>query len=90
MRYLILIGIRLYWLLPKKFRKKCLYRETCSRYVYRIARKYGFKEGIRALSRRIETCRPKYKIVEIDDQRIVICSNGKTISKEEMAKWLLK
>ena len=90
MKYIILIGIRFYWFLPQQWRKKCLYRETCSNFVYRQTKEYGFRQGVNALRRRIDTCKPRYKLIDIDNQRILILCNGETIGKEQMAKWLLK
>lgn len=61
MKYLILIFIRIYWIIiPSGKRKSCLYKESCSRYIYRIAKTQGFKPGIKAFWRRWKTCRPGY------------------------------
>lgn len=90
MKYLILFGIRIYWLLPKNLRQRCLYKESCSKYIYRISSEFGFFEGIKALKLRMKSCRPNYRLLDIDNHRVLICSNGETINEDEMADWLKK
>lgn len=61
---LILLGIiRLYWIIfPKYKRRSCVFKETCSNYVYRITIEKGFFNGLFALKKRIHQCRPGYTI----------------------------
>jgi putative component of membrane protein insertase Oxa1/YidC/SpoIIIJ protein YidD len=62
-KHLLRAAIRAYWALwPRRFRRGCLYRETCSRYVYRVTDEIGFVAGLRALSHRVRTCRPGYAV----------------------------
>ena len=62
-KYLLLIAVRAYWLAwPRNLHRPCIYRETCSHHVYRIAKQSGFAAGIRALCNRCRTCRPGYAI----------------------------
>lgn len=88
MKYFFIILIRLYWLIPSNLRSKCLYKESCSNYVFRIAQTEGFKRGIEAFKYRYKCCRPYYKILDIDQDRIVICENGDVINETELAHWL--
>jgi len=61
MRHLIIIAVRVYWLVwPRHLNRGCIYRETCSHHVYRIASESGFAAGLRALRHRFQTCRPGY------------------------------
>lgn len=67
MKYLLLLAIRIYWKIPTRWHQRCIFRETCSHYVYRIASQQGFRAGLAALRERNELCRPGY---------IVYCSQG--------------
>jgi len=60
MRYWLLILIRLYWLIPKKYKRRCIFKESCSRYVYRIAKEKGFKKGLDGIKKRTHQCQPGY------------------------------
>ncbi|WP_394803540.1 membrane protein insertion efficiency factor YidD [Niabella hibiscisoli] len=74
MRYSLLFAIQLYWLLvPKKSRKRCVFKETCSKYVYRIARQQGLRAGIAALNDRRKKCRPGYYFINDNMVRMADC-----------------
>jgi len=88
MKHIFLLSIKIYWLIPKRIRSQCLYKESCSNHVYRITGEQGTKKGLLALKDRIATCKPYYKIMEIDNQRLLICNNGKIIKNEDLAEWL--
>ena len=61
MRVLFRGLIRIYWLVwPRHLNRGCIYRETCSHHVHRIAGESGFVAGCRALLLRYRTCRPGY------------------------------
>jgi putative component of membrane protein insertase Oxa1/YidC/SpoIIIJ protein YidD len=56
---LLLVVIRLYWALwPPSARRTCLFRQSCSRHVYRTTRRYGLRVGWLALCQRYRQCRP--------------------------------
>ncbi|HVW96607.1 MAG TPA: membrane protein insertion efficiency factor YidD [Mucilaginibacter sp.] len=61
--------IRIYWLLPSGWRRGCVFKESCSRYVYRITTEQGFGAGMRALQKRYRCCRPGYSHYQTDDGR---------------------
>jgi hypothetical protein len=74
--------IKVYWfLIPPSKRRKCIFRESCSIYVYRHLQEGGFINGINAFKRRFYQCRPGYKVfynssngaleVELSDLSIV-------------------
>jgi putative component of membrane protein insertase Oxa1/YidC/SpoIIIJ protein YidD len=88
MKYLILIVIRAYWILiPSHRRKTCLFAESCSSYVYRIADKNGFIGGIKAFSNRYKLCRPGYRVqysTEKNDIEMVLV-DGKIVESKEMS-----
>jgi uncharacterized protein len=63
LRALLLLIIRLYWrLVPAERRKACLFRVSCSRYVYGVTVRSGGLAGLRALRARHRTCRPGYRV----------------------------
>lgn len=63
MKYLFIIIIKLYWLLfPEKNRRSCLFKESCSKYVFRVFNEDGFLKGISAFYERYKKCRPGYII----------------------------
>lgn len=56
----LLLLIRLYWawaLWPASVRRTCLFRQSCSRHVYRTTRRQGLRAGWRALRQRHRQCR---------------------------------
>jgi len=70
MRYLFLLGIHIYWLIPGKSRRTCIFKESCSRYVYRITNKHGFKKGLSALKERKQQCQPGYYAINDKEIRL--------------------
>jgi len=70
MRYLLMAFIRLYWLLPAHKRRRCIFEESCSRYVYRIAKEQGFKKALQAFNERKQQCRPGYYYRDDDSVRL--------------------
>jgi len=62
MKWLLLGAIYLYRGLPARFKRQCLFKETCSSVVARVARECGFWPGLRALKTRVSQCRPGYLV----------------------------
>ncbi|MEL6674561.1 MAG: membrane protein insertion efficiency factor YidD [Bacteroidota bacterium] len=63
MRHLLLIPIRLYWRMGFLRRSRCcLFKESCSRYVYRTTQEEGLVAGFKALQVRLKQCRPGYTL----------------------------
>ena len=89
MKWLILIGIRIYWLLPKKYRRHCLFKESCSHYVYNITFSGGFLNGIKALKQRIKQCRPGYQILFDNQEIFILLNDGNRISSKDASVRLL-
>ena len=85
MKFLLLLAIRIYWIIPTKWHDRCIFRETCSHYVYRIASQQGFIAGIKALRLRNELCRPGYVIYRSEGKYYMKTANGKVFSEEEIA-----
>jgi uncharacterized protein len=84
MNWVILIAIQLYWLFrPKFLKRQCLFKETCSHHVYRIAQERGLAAGIIALRKRSRICRPGYQIVSSGIALQVQLVDGSKISESE-------
>lgn len=88
---LILLGaIQLYWrLIPGHKRRNCLFRESCSHYVYRITKEKGFFGGCSALYDRIRKCRPGYRLSKNGDTFQLRLKDGTLLSEEEISLSLL-
>jgi putative component of membrane protein insertase Oxa1/YidC/SpoIIIJ protein YidD len=88
---LILLGvIQLYWhLIPGQKRRHCLFRESCSRYVYRISKEKGFFSGCAALTDRIKKCRPGYELVKNGDSFQLRLKDGAIVLEEDIALSIL-
>src|SRR5215207_10669418 len=65
MKTMFLGLIRVYWFtVPTHKRRRCLFRESCSQFVYRETLAMGFVKGLAALRTRLYQCRPGYKLVK--------------------------
>lgn len=61
MKWLILLSIRSYWILvPVKHRRKCIFKNSCSQYVYQEAETKGAISGFKAFVYRYKSCRPGF------------------------------
>jgi len=72
-------------MIPTKLHKRCIFRETCSHYVYRIASQQGFFEGLRALKVRNELCRPGYVVYRSQGRYYLQTANGSVFAEDEIA-----
>jgi uncharacterized protein len=82
MKLLLLYIIKIYWLIPKDKRRQCLFKLSCSHYVYKITREKGFVAGIGALRKRYSQCKPGYAIYETDGTEWVILKDTSIIKRE--------
>ena len=90
MRHILLYAIRLYWQVwPESRRRCCLFRETCSRHVYRVTVESGFSAGLRALFRRFRACRSGYSVTTVVTGVRICLADGTTITQEEASPSLL-
>lgn len=93
MKYIILLSIKSYWLLvPEVKRKNCLFRESCSRYVYRITFEQGFIKGLKAFKERFKKCRSGYKIINIGNSEYQAFElvDGSILRKDEASEFLIR
>lgn len=81
----------MYWLLvPKHKRRKCLFKKSCSNYVYDITKSEGFISGLKALRFRMCNCNPYHSIMELDGQNILITKTNETLQEHEINPSILK
>lgn len=91
MKWFLLGAISLYRRLPARFKRQCLFRETCSSFVARVARESGFWPGLRALRTRVSQCRPGY-LVYFDNEVKgwhVRFKNGSVSNSSHLADFVL-
>lgn len=85
MKYLLLMMIKLYWkFIPESKRRKCLFKVSCSNYVYRKTKEKGLVGGLKALLFRIHNCNSKYNIIEVDNKKLLVSSRFKVFNKNEI------
>lgn len=87
MRQLLLAVIRSYWAVwPRHRNRGCIYRETCSHHVHRVASESGFIAGVRALLHRVRTCRPGYTVSSDNSGLGLILRDGSFLSQDLIAE----
>lgn len=90
MKHLFRFFIQAYWfLIPEKYRKTCLFRESCSRYVYRETTENGFLAGISAIRQRFLVCRTEHSLTSENGTIILYLRDGTQIREDEIAFNLL-
>jgi uncharacterized protein len=84
--------IRLYWFCKSKnSQSKCIFRISCSHYVYEIAQKQGFLKGLKALRFRYQNCRFGFEIFRdpINNNIQILLPSKIALDSEEIAERLL-
>lgn len=92
MKHLILFVIQIYWkLIPPSKRKRCIFKKSCSNYVFEITQKEGFKNGLKAFLFRYQNCRGNFQIFinPINNQIQMILPSQLIIKSEEIAERLI-
>jgi putative component of membrane protein insertase Oxa1/YidC/SpoIIIJ protein YidD len=91
MKQLLLIIIKLYWkLIPESKRRSCLFKESCSNYVFRHTNEFGFLKGIFAFKNRVKKCRGGYEIYTGQNGFEMKLADGSIIMEEEISLNLMK
>lgn len=75
--------------MPKRLRGKCLFKESCSHYVFHMTKEKGFGAGISALKYRVRTCKPNYFIIENDSKILLVTAKNDVIEEEFINKQLI-
>jgi putative component of membrane protein insertase Oxa1/YidC/SpoIIIJ protein YidD len=92
MKYLILFAIKMYWsCIPPSKRKKCIFKKSCSNYVFEITQKEGFISGLKAFQFRYKNCRGNFAIFKnpITNKLQVLLPSQAIIETEEIAERLI-
>lgn len=83
MRFFLLLLIQFYWMsIPKSKRRRCLFKKSCSHYVFDVTKDQGFFKGLKALSFRYKNCRPGYYILK--EEHILISAGGKSFDGDHI------
>ena len=91
MKWVILFVIRLYWVIPKKYRRSCLFKESCSHFVYKITKEKGFICGIGIFMQRRKQCRSGYQIlVNVNEVTKIRLADGSYASEIDLSEKMLK
>ncbi len=90
MRWLLLKSIELYWrYFSNKLGKICIFKECCSKHVYRLTKEQGFFGGLKALIYRFRNCRGGYKLLNSPTGIKLIFSDGSQVSENEIASEII-
>lgn len=90
MKYFLLASIKIYWLLiPISKRRKCLFKISCSNYVYSKTKHEGLISGIKALMFRVKNCNPNYYITNIHGEKVLISATQKIFKEDKINPCLL-
>ena len=90
MRLVLIVAIRMYRRSLGRIRRtaRCLFRESCSCYVERVAEEQGFIAACQAMSLRLRSCRPGYAIIVTDAAISAECRGGHRIEWAELSDTL--
>ncbi len=92
MKFLLLFAIRSYWfLIPESKRRQCIFRKSCSNFVYEETFKNGLLKGLSALKFRYQNCASGFIIFDnpIDGKKMMSLPNQQIIQENEIAKRFL-
>jgi putative component of membrane protein insertase Oxa1/YidC/SpoIIIJ protein YidD len=92
MKYFIILAIKLYWrLIPASKRNKCLFSESCSKYVYKQTMERGFWTGIQSFKLRYRQCRPGYRLSHVQHIGPVMhLADGSIVRENEFSSFILQ
>lgn len=90
MKIFLLIIIKIYWvLIPKSKRRKCLFKSSCSNYVYKQTKSKGLLTGLKALKFRVQNCNPNYSIMQLGNEKILITKTNLILKEKEINESIL-
>lgn len=93
MKYLLLLIIKTYWLIiPASKRKKCIFRKSCSKYVYEETTNNGIISGLKAFKYRFENCRAGAHFIEnpITGNFQIILPNNQILDEKDISERFIK
>jgi putative component of membrane protein insertase Oxa1/YidC/SpoIIIJ protein YidD len=83
----------MYWsIIPSYRRRQCIFKTSCSHYVFEQTLELGFKAGLKALQYRYRNCRGGYicYLNPITGRPEMELVSGEVIFEEHIAKWCTK
>lgn len=92
MYWLILLPVRLYRMVPSRFKRRCLFKESCSVFFLRVIAEHGFWAGLRLIRRRLSQCRPKYVVHYnyLSQDWEVKLADGSVVESKDISDFVLK
>ena len=91
LKWVLLYAIRCYWwLMPLKWKRSCIFRMSCSNYVFNSTRDFGFVYGIMALKERWNKCRPGYHAELKNNKLCLHLIDGSDVNDEEISEFILQ
>ncbi|MET3537031.1 membrane protein insertion efficiency factor YidD [Chryseobacterium limigenitum] len=92
MKHILILLIRTYWIIiPAQKRRKCIFRISCSKYVYEKTINEGFIPGLKAFKYRFQNCRSGAHLIEnpITRKYQIILPGNQILNEEEISKHLI-
>lgn len=90
-RNLFLLLIKAYWnFLPENKRRVCLYKESCSKFVYRVTEQQGLIKGLLSFRDRMKNCDQKYQIIKRENTIQVLTVKGVIIEEKDINPFIIK
>lgn len=83
----------MYWIIiPAQKRKKCIFRLSCSRYVYEKTINEGFISGVKAFRYRFQNCRSGAHLIEnpLTGKLQIILPGNHILNEEEISERFIK
>lgn len=93
MRLILLCIIRIYWVVvPASKRRKCVFKTSCSRYVFGITAENGFLKGIKALKYRYTNCRNGCAVFinPLNGNKQMLLPCGDIVDENEISNIMIK
>ncbi|PRD56785.1 membrane protein insertion efficiency factor YidD [Sphingobacterium gobiense] len=93
MRLILLSAIKLYWfIIPPEKRRKCIFKHSCSKFVFDVTKKDGFTAGKKALVFRLRNCNAHFDIITDYESglRKMYLKSGLAVNESEIAERLLR
>ncbi|MEY8758138.1 membrane protein insertion efficiency factor YidD [Chryseobacterium tongliaoense] len=93
MKNLLLLLIKIYWIvIPASKRRKCIFKTSCSKYVYKKTVNEGFISGLKAFRYRFHNCRSEAHLIEnpITGKLQIILPSHHILDETEISERLLK
>lgn len=93
MKFLLINLIRFYWTVkPKNKLPRCIFKKSCSSYVYEITKQYGFYKGLKALNFRLRNCKYGFELYKdpVNNKIQMILPDKSIINEKDIAERFLK